>query len=103
MNFMNVTGTVEALEALNQRLQKPISRQLFSQSIQPELLRTGYAKLIAGTTVIDGEAWRGWWIGYIEMREKKIDAGEWLSNRPYSASEAEEYRDGVFDDDPHAN
>lgn len=60
MNFMNVTGTVEALEALNQRLQKPISRQLFSQSIQPELLRTGYAKLIAGTTVIDGEAWRGW-------------------------------------------
>lgn len=49
--------------------------------------------------MIDGEAWRGWWIGYIEFREKKIAAGEWLSNRPYSASEAEEYRDGVFDDD----
>lgn len=39
----------------------------------------------------------------IEMRERKIAAGEWLSNRPYSAAEAEEYRDGVFDDDPHAN
>ena len=100
---MNVIGTVEALEALNKRLHKPVSRQLFSQSIQPELLRTGYAKQVGGTTVIDGEAWHGWWIGYIEMRERKIAAGEWLSNRPYSAAEAKEYRDGVFDDDPHAN
>jgi len=98
---MNVIGSVEALEALNKRLRKPISRQLFNQSIAPELLRTGYAKLVAGTTVIDGEAWQGWWIGYIEFRERKIAAGEWLSNRPYSAFDAEDYRDGVFDDDPH--
>ena len=98
---MNVIGSVEALEALNKRLQKPISRQLFSQSIQPELLRTGYATQVGGTTVIDGEAWAGWWIGYIEMREKKIAAGEWLANRPYSAEEAEGYRDGVFDDEAY--
>jgi hypothetical protein len=99
---MNVIGSVEALEALNKRLQKPISRQLFSQSIQPELIRTGYAELVAGTTVIDGEAWQGWWVGYISFRERKIAAGDWLSNRPYSAAEAEEWRDGRFDDDPLA-
>ena len=96
---MNVIGTTEALEALNKRLQKPISRQLFSQSIQPELLRTGYAKQIGSVTVIDAEAWRGWWIGYIAFRERKITAGEWTKVHPYSAAEAEDYRDGVFDDD----
>ena len=96
---MNVIGTTEALEALNKRLQKPISRQLFSQSIQPELLRTGYAKQIGSVTVIDAEAWAGWWIGYIAFRERKITAGEWTKVHPYSAAEAEDYRDGVFDDD----
>ncbi len=95
---MNIIGTVEALEALNKRLQKPISRQLFSQSIQPELLRTGYAKQIGSVVVIDAEAWDGWWIGYIAFRERKITAGEWTKVHPYSAAEAEDYRDGVFDD-----
>lgn len=96
---MNVIGTTEALEALNKRLRKPISRQLFNQSIAPELLRTGYAKQIATVTIIDGEAWAGWWIGYISFRERQIASGDWLSNRPYSAFDAEDYRDGVFDDE----
>lgn len=47
--------------------------------------------------MIDGEAWYGWWIGYIAFRERKIAAGEWLSNRPYSAAEAEDYRDGAWE------
>jgi hypothetical protein len=94
---MNVIGTVEALEALNKRLQKPISRQLFAQSIAPVLLATGYAKQIGGVTVIDGEAWAGWWIGYIAFRERKITAGDWTKVHPYSAAEAEDYRDGVWD------
>lgn len=97
---MNVIGTVEALELLNQRLQKPISKQLFHQSITPELVRTGYAKQIGTVTVIDGEAWRGWWVGYIAFRERKIAAGDWHQHRPYSALDAEEWRDGVYDDDP---
>jgi hypothetical protein len=98
---MNVIGTTEAMEALNKRLQKPISRQLFAQSIAPVLLASGYAKQIGGVTVIDGEAWRGWWIGYIAFRERKITAGDWQSVRPYSAEDAEDWRDGQYDDDPH--
>lgn len=95
---MNILGTTEALEALNKRLQKPITRQLFSQSILPELFRTGYAKHIGNVVVIDGEAWKGWWIGYIAMREYKIASGKWRQTHQYSADEAEAYRDGEFDD-----
>ena len=96
---MNIIGTTEALEALNKRLRKPLSRQLFNQSIAPELLRTGYARQIGQVVVIDAEAWAGWWVGYIAFRERKITAGEWTKVHPYSAAEAEDYRDGVFDDD----
>lgn len=104
---MNIIGAVEALESLNKRLQKPVSRQLFSQSIAPVLLASGYAKLVGGVTVIDGEAWAGWWIGYIAFRERKITEGEWGASRPYSAAESEDFRDGVYDeeaqhDDPAA-
>lgn len=97
---MNIIGSTEALEALNKRLQYPVSRQLFTQSIAPVLLASGYAKQIGGVTVIDGEAWSGWWIGYIAFRERKITAGEWQSIRPYSAEDAEKWRDDGYDDDP---
>lgn len=96
---MNILSTTEALQLLNQRLQRPISRQLFSQSIVPELLRTGYARKLDRDIAIDGEAWRGWWIGYIALREQRIDAGEWTKSRAYSADEAEMYRDGIYDED----
>ena len=100
---MNVLSTTEALELLNERLQRPLTRQLFWYSILPVLLETGYARRISAKAVaIDGEAWRGWWCGYIAFRERKIDAGKWSSSRPYSAVEAERWRDGVYDDDPLA-
>lgn len=97
---MNILSTTEALQLLNERLQRPIGKALFHQSILPELLRTGYAKSLGTATAIDGEAWAGWWVGYIALREHKIASGEWLSNRPYLAEDAESYRDGIFDDDP---
>lgn len=92
---MNIIGTTEALEALNKRLQRPITRQLFNQSIAPELLSAGYAQQIGRSVIIDAEAW-SWWIDYIAFRERKITAGDWLSNRPYSAEEAEDFRDGMY-------
>jgi beta-lactamase class D len=95
---MNILSTAEALEALNKRLQRPIGKNLFHQSILPVLLTSGYAKSLGTATAIDGEAWRGWWVGYIALREQRIAAGEWASNRPYSAEDAEMYRDGIFDD-----
>ena len=96
---MNVLSTTEALELLNERLQRPLTRQLFWYSILPVLLESGYARRISAKAVaIDGEAWRGWWCGYIAFRERKIDAGKWPSSRPYSAVEAECWRDGVYDD-----
>jgi beta-lactamase class D len=94
---MNILSTAEALEALNKRLQRPMSRALFHQSVVPALLSSGYAKSLGTATAIDGEAWSGWWVGYIALREQKIAAGEWLSNRPYSAEDAEDFRDGHYD------
>ena len=100
--MLNVLSTTEALELLNEQLQRPLTRQLFWYSILPVLLKTGYARRISAKAVaIDGEAWR-WWVGYIAYRERKIDAGKWSSSRPYSAVEAECWRDGVYDDDPLA-
>lgn len=93
---MNIIGTTEALQALNKRLQRPITRQALSQSILPELLRAGYAQRLGRSVIIDAEAWSAWWINYIAFRERKITAGDWLSNRPYSGKEAEDFRDGMY-------
>lgn len=96
---MNILSTAEALESLNKRLQKPITRQLFAQSIAPVMIEAGYARKIGRDLAIDGDAWSGWWVGYLALRERKIADGTWTAKRAYSASEAEDYRDGVYDDD----
>ncbi|MBK8772615.1 MAG: hypothetical protein IPM06_19620 [Rhizobiales bacterium] len=77
---MNILSTAEALESLNKRLQKPITRQLFAQSIAPVLVATGYARKIGRDLAIDGDAWSGWWVGYLALRERKIADGTWTAS-----------------------
>lgn len=91
--MVNIIGVVEALEELNQRLQRPISRQAFTQSVLPELVRSGVAVLIGHAYAIDAEAW-GQWCDYIVERERRIISGEWASNRPYSAAEMQALKGG---------
>lgn len=80
---MDVIGSKEAIAELNRRLQRPISRQLFSQSIAPVLIEAGVAQMAGRSLVIDALAWQDW-IEYIVERERKISAGEWSIVRPYS-------------------
>lgn len=96
---MNILSTTEALESLNKRLQKPITRQLFAQSLAPILVKSGYARKVGRDLAIDGDAWSGWWIGYLALRERRIADGTWTAKRPYSAAEAEDFRGGSYDED----
>lgn len=90
---MQILSTAAALEALNQRLQRPISRQAFTQSVAPELVRSGAAVLIGHTYVIDAEAWTEW-LEYIVERERRIESGAWVSNRPYSLADMQALKGG---------
>ena len=83
---MNVLTTEQALALINQRLQQPVTRQLFNRSIQPHIVAAGDATVLPKSVIFDARAVRRW-AAYIAAREQKILAGEWAANRPYSVED----------------
>jgi len=60
---MNILSTQEALQIINARLKRPISKQLFRQSILPLMLARDDARKLNVDTAIDG-AWLPAWAAY---------------------------------------
>ena len=94
---MNILSTREALDLINQRLQRPISKQAFHQSIVPLMIRRGDARKLSVDTAIDGE-WLHAWAAYIAWREQQIDAGLLPSKHTYSIQEMEDLYHGFIEE-----
>lgn len=93
---MNILSTQEALQAINTRLQRPISRQLFAQSIIPLMLARGDARKLGGAIAFDGDAvWA--WAAYIAWREAQIAAGALPAKHAYNVAEMEDHFNGLHD------
>lgn len=90
---MNILSTQEALQTINSRLQRPITRQLFAQSIIPLMLARGDCRKLGGEHAFDGD-WIGSWASYIAWREAQIAAGLLPVKHPYSVEEMEEHFHG---------
>lgn len=95
---MNIFTTAEALEAINRRLQRPISRSLFHQSIIPLMLERGDARSLGPVIAVDGD-WLHAWAEYVAWREAQIDSGKLPPKHPYSILEMEELYHGIIDPD----
>lgn len=93
---MNILTTAQALEAINRRLQRPITRQLFHQSIIPLMLERGDAQKVGASIIVNGQ-WVGAWAEYIAWRETQIAAGKLPPKHPYSIDEMEELHHGIID------
>lgn len=87
---MNILTSTEALRLINERLQKPITPQLFNRTILPEMERSGDAQRVGRrqSSVVDKTSLDRW-IAYLAERERRILAGEWNSKRPYSIADLE--------------
>lgn len=85
---MNALPTATVLARINARLERPISRALFEQSIRPAMAAGGYAEKIGSTWIFDGD-WLPMWLDYLADRERRIQAGELPPKSPYSALDAE--------------
>lgn len=90
---MNILSTAEALAAINARLAKPLTRQLFAQSIIPLMLARGDARKLGTAIAFDADAVR-MWASYIAWREQAIAAGKLPPKHPYSIIEMEEHFHG---------
>lgn len=93
---MNVLTTAQALQAINARLQRPITRQAFWQSVVPLLIERGDAKKLGAVIVVDGAAVASW-SAYMAWREAQIDAGALPSWHRYSIDEMEAHFHGEHD------
>lgn len=93
---MNILTTAEALEIINRDLQRPITRQLFHQSILPLMLERGDARRLGRDTAVDGTEIICW-AHYVAWRQRKIDAGELSSKHPYTIDEFWELNYGDLD------
>ena len=95
---MNILSTAGALQAINASLKRPITRQLFAQSIIPLMLQCGDAQRIGQGhwLIVDGNAARNW-ASYIAWREAQITAGKLPPKHPYSIIEMEEHFHGQHD------
>lgn len=93
---MNILTTAQALKATVDRLQRPISRQLFAQSVIPLLLERGDAQKVGAAIIVSGE-WLGSWANYIAWREQMIAAGKLPPKHPYSIDEMEQLEYGIID------
>lgn len=93
---MNILSTQEALQAINAHLARPITRQLFSQSIIPLMLARGDARKLGGAIAFDGDAVR-MWAAYCGWREAQIVAGTLPAKHPYSTQEMEDHFHGLHD------
>lgn len=94
---MNILSTAEALACINARLARPITRQLFAQSIIPLMLARGDARKLGGAIAFDG-SWISSWASYIAWREQQIAAGALPAKHPYSIEEMEAHFNGDHDD-----
>lgn len=83
MPLINASHT---FDLINRRLQKPISRAAFYQSVLPVMIEAGDATRLAKDTILDQAAAERW-AAYMQAREAKILAGEWSSKRPYSVAD----------------
>lgn len=93
---MNILTTAEALEAINRRLQRPISRTLFHQSILPLLIERGDARNLGKVTAVGGE-WIHAWAAYIAWREAQVISGALPPKYPYNISDMEDHFHGTHD------
>ncbi len=93
---MNILSTSETLQAINSRLQRPLTRQLFAQSIIPLMLRRGDCRKLSTAIAFDGGAVR-MWASYIAWREQAIAAGKLPPKHPYSIVEMEKHFHGDHD------
>lgn len=96
---MNILTTADALEAINRRLQRPISRSLFFQSVLPLMIARGDACNLGSVIAVDGD-WLHAWAEYIAWRQTQIDSGKLPPKHPYSILEMEELYHGIIDSDP---
>lgn len=87
---MNILTTAEALQAINGRLQRPISKSLFFQSILPLMLKRGDARRVGAAVVIVDGAWIHTWANYIAWRQQQIAERRLPPKHPYSIQEMEE-------------
>lgn len=94
---MNILSTKEALAAINARLARPITRQLFAQSIIPLMLARGDARKLGTAIAFDADAVR-MWASYIAWRETQIVAGALPAKHPYSVAEMEDHFHGQHDE-----
>jgi len=86
------------VQTINARLHRPITRQLFVQSLLPLLLERGDARrLSANGYAFDGDAVRNW-AAYAAWREAQIAAGALPVKHPYSIAEMEDHFHGNLDD-----
>lgn len=93
---MNILTTAQTLQAINARLQRPITRQAFHQSVVPLLIERGDAEKLGAVIVVDGAAVPNW-SAYMAWREAQIDAGALPSWHPYSIEEMEAHFHGEHD------
>lgn len=93
---MNVLSTAEALAAINAGLARPITRQLFAQSIIPLMLARGDARKLGGAIAFDGGMIASW-ASYIAWREAQITAGALPAKHPYSVEDMEADFNGDHD------
>ena len=87
---MNIITTAQALEAINNGLQRPITRQAFHRSIVPLMIERGDAQAMGNMIIVDGQ-WLSAWASYIAHRQRCIDAGELSAKSPYSIADMEEH------------
>lgn len=87
---MNIITTAQALEAINKRLRRPITRQAFHRSIVPLMIERQDAQAMGNMIIIDGE-WLPAWASYIADRQRRIDAGELPAKSPYSIADMEDH------------
>lgn len=93
---MNILPTAQALERINARLNHPISRALFEQSIRPLMVERGDAQQVGATWLFDGQ-WIGAWAEYLAWREGQIEAGRLPPKSPYSIADMEALFHGHID------
>lgn len=85
---MDLLDTAAALALINAALQDPIHRSLFHSRIRPLMLARGDAQAFERSTVYDRRAVEQW-ARYMAERERRILAGKWTKNHPYSIEDME--------------
>ncbi len=79
---MNILTPTEAAEKLG------LTRQAFQQSVLPLLIERGEARRLGRAWAIDGKDWWMWEL-YASTRRNLIEAGVWITRRPWSVDDME--------------